>query len=472
MLFTQPIFFVFFALVLVLHWYVLRTNRSRKWMLLIASYIFYGWWDPRFLSLIILSTFVDHLAATRIHRSDDDAIRKRWMIMSLVSNLGMLGIFKYANFFADSLQDAMNSLGADVSSTTLNIVLPVGISFFTFQTLSYTIDVYRRTLEPREDLLDVAVFVAFFPQLVAGPIVRASHFLPQLDTIRERASVPWRAALTLFFVGFFKKAVVADTVGAEVDKLFADPEAYDALSIVLGVFGYAAQIYCDFSGYSDMAIAVAMMLGYSLGDNFDFPYFSPSIEVFWRRWHISLSSWLRDYLYISLGGNRGGIRITYRNLLLTMVLGGLWHGAGWTFVVWGTLHGLALAGNKYWADRRRQTGRAPMSGPWVTAGTTFATFMFVCICWIFFRAATFGDAWAVLTNFVTFQGDGVQQISRWMIAYLGVGAVMHWFAYQRTFKLSIERLTVEQYAATMGVAAAVVLALRPLGASPFIYFQF
>jgi alginate O-acetyltransferase complex protein AlgI len=472
MLFTQPVFFVFAFVVLGLHWWVLRTNRSRKYLLLAASYVFYGWWDPRFLSLIILSTLIDYVAALRIEAAGSSPARQRWMIMSLCSNLGMLAIFKYANFFVDSLQEGMAGFGVELSDTTLNIVLPVGISFFTFQTLSYTIDVYRGTLAPRRNLGDVALFVAFFPQLVAGPIVRAADFLPQLDTVRIRTTIPWRAACTLFLIGFFKKAVVADTLGPEVDKVFADPGAYDSFSVALAVLGYAAQIYCDFSGYSDMAIAMAMMLGYRLGANFDFPYFSPSIETFWRRWHISLSSWLRDYLYISLGGNRRGIRITYRNLMLTMVLGGLWHGAGWTFVVWGTLHGAALAANKYWADRRRHVGRAPMASPGVTIATTLATFVFVCFAWVFFRATSFANAWDVLAGLVDVGGASTASLSGWVAVYLVVAGVLHWFAYRRTFTDALNGLDVDRWAMAMGAVSVLVLAMRPLGASPFIYFQF
>ncbi|MEM9134686.1 MAG: MBOAT family O-acyltransferase [Actinomycetota bacterium] len=468
MLFTQPIFFAFLAVVLALQWVVLPRNQARKVMLLLASYVFYAAWDVRFLSLIILSTLVDHVAATRIAAADDPGTRRRWLLLSLVVNLGMLGIFKYLGFFADSLQDLIGAFGGEVSDVTLNITLPVGISFFTFQTLSYTIDVYRGSLEPRKSLLDVAVFVAFFPQLVAGPIVRASHFLPQLDTTRRLADVAWRPALTLFLVGFFKKAVVADTIGAEVDKLFADPAAFGWLATVGGVLGYAVQIYGDFSGYSDMAIATAMMLGYSLGENFNFPYFSRSIDDFWRRWHISLSSWLRDYLYIPLGGNRGSELATYRNLLLTMLLGGLWHGAAWTFVAWGALHGGALALHRWWT---RGLGRRAGDSPVANAAAIAGTFVFVVLVWIPFRAVTFGDMTQVLTNLVGL-GDGAQGLSPWLAVYLAGAAVLHALAYQgRAAKLP-DTLPAPQYAAVLGVAAALALALRPLGSSPFIYFQF
>lgn len=474
MLFTQPIFGVFFLVVLGLHWLVVKKHRSRKYLLLAASYLFYGAWDPRFLSLIILSTLVDHVAATRIAASDSQGQRKIWMAVSLFVNLGMLGIFKYANFFADSAQDLAGRLGMELSEVTLNITLPVGISFFTFQTLSYTIDVYRGNLEPRKSLLDVAVFVAFFPQLVAGPIVRASHFLPQLDTNRVLSSVRWRPAIVLFAVGFFKKAVLADTIGVEIDPVWSDPAGFDAFSNVLAVLGYTAQIYCDFSGYSDMAIAVAMMLGYSLGENFNFPYFSSSIDVFWRRWHISLSSWLRDYLYIPLGGNRKGVAKTYRNLFLTMLLGGLWHGAAWTFVVWGAMHGSALAVNKAFSTARQNANGGVRPTP-TSAGlalSTFATFYLVACAWIFFRASTFGEAWAVLTRFVTLQSDGAGRVSAWIAVYLVVAAALHTMAWRKVFKPQIERLSNERFAVGLGLAAAFTIAFLPLSSAPFIYFQF
>ncbi|MEL7158772.1 MAG: MBOAT family O-acyltransferase, partial [Actinomycetota bacterium] len=418
--------------------------------------------------LIILSTLVDHLAATRIAASDDPTARRRWLVLSLVVNLGMLGVFKYLGFFADSLQNLVGAFGGSVSEVTLDITLPVGISFFTFQTLSYTIDVYRGSLQPRKSLLDVAVFVAFFPQLVAGPIVRAAHFLPQLDTPRRLADVAWRPALTLFLVGFFKKAVVADTIGAEVDKLFADPAAFGWLATVGGVLGYAVQIYGDFSGYSDMAIATAMMLGYSLGENFSFPYFSRSIDEFWRRWHISLSSWLRDYLYIPLGGNRGSQLATYRNLLLTMLLGGLWHGAAWTFVVWGALHGGALAIHRWWT---KNLGRGPTDTPLANAGAMLATFGFVALVWIPFRARTFGDATEVLTTLFGF-GSGTEGLSPWLAVYLVGAAVLHVLAHNGTLAERPMAMPAARYGALLGAAAAVTLALRPLGSSPFIYFQF
>ena len=265
---------------------------------------------------------------------------------------------------------------------TLSIVLPVGISFYTFQTLSYSIDIYAGRLQPQKSLLDLATFVAFFPQLVAGPIVRAADFLPQLAIARSFSQVNVRACLILFMVGFFKKACVSDNLAPIVDRYFSAPETYNALSSWIGVLSYTVQIYCDFSGYSDMAIACAGLLGYELCVNFDFPYLASSITDFWRRWHISLSTWLKDYLYIPLGGNRGGQLFTYRNLMLTMVLGGLWHGAAWTFVVWGALHGGALIAHKEW--KKLMTSRAAATKPKNSLWPILLTFYWVCITWVFF----------------------------------------------------------------------------------------
>jgi alginate O-acetyltransferase complex protein AlgI len=304
MIFTELSFLAFFALVFGVHWW-LTSHRARKLWLLAASYFFYGAWDWRFLSLIVGSTALDYVVGLRLEGNDDERSRKRWIALSVVANLGLLGVFKYANFFLDSAIRLASALGFEASPHVLGIVLPVGISFYTFQTMSYSLDVYRRELRAVRDPLDFALFVTFFPQLVAGPIVRAIDFLPQLERVRVWRDVRVRACATLFLVGYVKKACIGDNVAELVDPYFKDPALYDALSAWIAVLFYAVQIYCDFSGYSDMAIATAGLFGYELRLNFDFPYFAASIRDFWRRWHMSLSSWLRDYLYIPLGGSRG-----------------------------------------------------------------------------------------------------------------------------------------------------------------------
>ena len=363
MLFVEARFFFFFAVVLIGAW-ALPSHRAHKLFLLLSSYLFYscffigdpiaffthvragewgqlptGWWFP---FILIGSTCMDYLVGLRIEDARSPLARRLFLLVSLTVNLGSLSVFKYLNFFVASGTHFLTWIGLNVSPHVLHIILPYGISFYTFQSISYTIEVYRGHLRAERSVLDLAFFIGFFPPLVAGPIVRAMHFLPQTKVRPQWSQVDARGALVLFLIGFVKKACIADSVAPFVDQFFAHPQNYDAASSWIGVSLYAVQIYCDFSGYTDMAIAVAGLLGYSLTINFNFPYFASSITDFWRRWHISLSSWLRDYLYISLGGNRGSLLFTYRNILLTMLLGGLWHGASWVFVLWGGLHGAAL----------------------------------------------------------------------------------------------------------------------------------
>lgn len=495
MIFTEFRFFLFFAVVFGVYW-ALRSNGWRKGWILLCSYAFYGAWDWRFLSLIIGSTLVDYFVALNLAKSNHQKTRRNWLMVSLCVNLGALAYFKYAGFFVESAAGLFDLIGLPVNSVTLSIVLPVGISFYTFQTLSYSLDVYAGKLEPKQSLLDLATFVAFFPQLVAGPIVRAADFLPQLDVARSFSQVNVRACLTLFMVGFFKKACVSDNLAPIVDRYFANPGGFDALSGWIGVLSYTVQIYCDFSGYSDMAIACAGLLGYELCENFNFPYFASSITDFWRRWHISLSTWLKDYLYIPLGGNRGGQLFTYRNLLLTMVLGGLWHGAAWTFVVWGAMHGGALVIHKEWSqwtknrkpwfaagparglDVRTQsipTQTAPkrMTTPLWTAVAYWAiTFYWVCITWVFFRADSFGTAMTVLRSFVLFDSPGAEQISVGVLGFLAVLWGLHWLTMKQAWEQAIAQLPAQIFAVGYGFAAAAILTLVPVGYTAFIYFQF
>ncbi|MGB3571559.1 MAG: MBOAT family O-acyltransferase [Phormidesmis sp.] len=472
MIFTEFRFFLFFTIVFGLYW-ALQRNSWRKVWILLCSYAFYGAWDWRFLSLIIGSTLVDYVVGLKLGKADaTPKARRAWLFVSLFVNLGALAFFKYANFFADSAVGFFGQLGLPVNSVTLNIVLPVGISFYTFQTLSYSIDIYTGRLQPKKNLLDLATFVAFFPQLVAGPIVRASDFLPQLESSRQFAQVNVRACLTLFMVGFFKKACVSNNLAPIVDRYFSDPLAFDALSSWIAVLGYTTQIYCDFSGYSDMAIACAGLLGYELCENFNFPYFASSITDFWRRWHISLSTWLKDYLYIPLGGNRGGQWFTYRNLMLTMVLGGLWHGAAWTFVVWGALHGGALIAHKEWSKFARNIPSLSQPSEWMAVVSTALTFYWVCITWVFFRADSFGEAMVVLRSFVGLRSPGTAQLSLSLLGVFFVLACLHWLTAKQVWTQAVDRLPGQLYAVFYGFLAALILTLVPVGYTPFIYFQF
>ena len=387
MLFNSLIFPIFFLLVILVY-YKTNLKWQNRW-LLVASYFFYGWWDWRFCSLLILSTVLDWFVSHSMYNTSDDKKRKLLLFISLLGNLGVLGFFKYFNFFASSAQILLNNLGFYPDIFTLNIILPVGISFYTFQTMAYTIDVYRRKLEPATDFTAFALYVSFFPQLVAGPIERAERLLPQL--LRERSfdySII-RTGIPLIVFGYFKKVVIADSMAPIVETCFRNPDAVSGLDLLFGVYAFAIQIYCDFSGYTDIARGVSRFLGVELMVNFTAPYFSRNITEFWRRWHISLSSWLRDYLYISLGGNRKGKIRTYVNLMLTMLLGGLWHGAAWTFVIWGGIHGLYLAVHKMILKEGKTEVTAWNSGKFGYFGDfvkIVVTFHLVCITWVFFRA--------------------------------------------------------------------------------------
>lgn len=479
MIFTEFRFLLFFGIVFCVYW-LLSGNHWRKVWILACSYVFYGAWDWRFLSLIMGTTLMDYCVARKIGAADNPQARRNWLLVSLIVNLSVLGFFKYANFFADSAVGFFSWMGLPVNSVTLNVLLPAGISFYTFQTLSYSIDVYRGQLEPRKSLLDIATFISFFPQLVAGPIVRAADFLPQLDSARSFRQVNVRTCLILFMVGFFKKACLSDNLAPLVDRYFSAPQSYDALSSWIAVLSYTVQIYCDFSGYSDMAIACAGLLGYQLCLNFNFPYFASSITDFWRRWHISLSTWLKDYLYIPLGGNRGGKWFTYRNLMLTMLLGGLWHGAAWTFVGWGALHGIALVAHKEWHkfSQRIPALAQPSKVLGAGVGRVFAiaallvTFYWVCITWIFFRADSFGAAMQTLKSFVLLRSPGSEHLSSALLALFAALALLHWLTARQVWIKLVEQLPAQVFAVGYGFAAALVLTLMPLGYTPFIYFQF
>jgi len=382
----------------------------------------------------------------------------------LGANLGTLAFFKYCNFFIASAAALLAWLGLPASVHTLNIIIPVGVSFYTFHSMSYTIDVYRGKMRAVSSLLDVACFIGFFPQMVAGPIVRAFAFLPQLQSLRKFSNVDVRGALVLFLTGFIKKACIADGVAPFVDRYFAAPGNFTAASAWVGVLFYAIQIYCDFSGYTDMAIACARLLGYELPINFRFPYFARNISEFWHRWHISLSSWLRDYLYIPLGGNRGPRWFVYRNIMITMLLGGLWHGGAWTFVIWGGLHGLALVVHREW--QRRST---PALMRWLAWPLTV---YWVCVAWIFFRAADLLHALAALRSFVLFRSNGAEDLGAWMLWLVAALGFIHWLNWRGCFSHWWRRGSAELFAAGYGCAAASVLLFVPPHYTPFIYFQF
>ncbi|MBW2272079.1 MAG: MBOAT family protein [Deltaproteobacteria bacterium] len=468
MLFTEWVFYPFFALCFVVYW-AFPSNRVRKVWLLACSYFFYGYWDWRFLLLIFASTLIDYSVALALQASEDPRRRRLWVTLSLLANLGVLGFFKYFNFFVSSGAGMLQLLGVEVAPRTLEIILPVGISFFTFQTMSYTIDVYRRAMVPTRDFLDFSLYVGFFPQLVAGPIVRARIFLPQLAARRSFAEVDLRHSLLLFLSGYFKKACVADNIAAGIDPIFANPAAHGAADAAIAAVAYSIQIYCDFAGYTDMAIAVAGLLGYRLQKNFDFPNLSTSIAEFWARWHMSLSTWLRDYVYVSLGGGRGSRAMVYRNLMLTMLIGGLWHGANWTFVLWGGLHGLALVAHR-------------AAGPWLTWVRGWwgallgwaATFSWVVLCLVVFRCEDLTTAGLFLGRLLAAAAPGDAPLPHtWWLLVAALGALhlatRHWGA--RGLALC-ERMSPWAFGVLLGLGASVALFFTPLATTPFIYFQF
>jgi len=386
LLFTDLTFWGFFAIVALL--YVALPHRAQNRMLLVASYVFYGAWDWRFLSLILASTITDYIIGLRLEAEADPRRRRLFLNLSLAVNLGLLGVFKYLGFFADSFQALLATIGYQADPFTLSIILPVGISFYTFQTLSYTIDLYRREIRAERDFLDFALFVAFFPQLVAGPIERAKNLLPNIQNPRTLSWDHLRRGAVLCLLGLIKKVVIADGIAPFVDSVFASSNPTQ-IDIMLAIWLFAIQIYCDFSGYTDIARGVAKMLGFNLMRNFAQPYFAANPQEFWRRWHISLSTWLRDYLYFSLGGNRGGRLRTARNLIATMLLGGLWHGAAWNFIAWGAYHGGLLAVHRAISRRRAGSGEGQARSilRWFWRLLRIAVFFqIVSYGWLLFRA--------------------------------------------------------------------------------------
>ncbi len=498
MLFPTVTFAVFMAVVLPLAWRLApRPGRPAsqavgwKLFLVAASYVFYGAWDWRFVPLLMLSTVGNEVAAMGIHLARDRAARDRWLLGALVGNLGILAWFKYAAFLAGSADGLLRLVGVEFDLPYPEVVLPVGISFFTFQAISYVVDVHRGHLRPT-NLLDVAVYLAFFPQLVAGPIVRANEFLPQLAVGPDPRGVPVGRALRLIGVGLVLKVVVANHLAVElVDPLFATPGRYGGGQTLMGIYAYAVQIYADFAGYTSIAIGVALLLGFEFPANFDRPYAARSLQEFWRRWHLTLSRWLRDYLYIPLGGSAGSARRTQRNLLLTMLLGGLWHGAAWTFVVWGGLHGLGLV-----IERRRQAridaaagdlagdpdpaygGRAhlipPGSAPRPLRPVTawLLTFHLVCLGWVFFRAPSFGVATAVLGGLLG--GRSEVPLSPTVVVLVVLVLAAHQVGDRPRAWLSHrwDRLPLPVHVGTFALVLVVLQVFGPEGVAPFIYFQF
>lgn len=442
----------------------------RQGFLLVCSYIFYGWWDARFCILMLVLTASAYYSAQKLEKGRQARNRQIYLALGVGGPLLVLGFFKYFNFFLTSAYDLLGTeqLG------TLNIILPVGISFYTFQSLSYVIDVYRGKYPAEKSFLKIALYIAFFPQLVAGPIVKAGDFLPQLDQDRKPTLQGISTGVQIFLFGMIKKVVLVDHLSVFVDDVFAAPTAFSTPTVWWAVISYSFQIYFDFSGYSDMAIGCAKILGYDLSCNFNLPYLAKNVSEFWKRWHISLSSWLQEYLYFSLGGNRTGN--LYANLLLTMLLGGLWHGASWTFVAWGALHGAALCIHKLYL-RRRRTARQTKLANIVSA---FSTYIFVSLCWVLFRADSFLSAAKVYYQLFSFR-SGIDQPYAWTFVtlILFAGAVL--CAVVRSKKLGLKSVEGFYYSADLRkfwplvlffTVVGLTIGFAYTGSNPFIYFQF
>lgn len=470
MLFNSFSFWLFFLVVLLL--YQRLPRRGQNLLLLLASYFFYGCWDWRFLGLIALSTAIDYCAGLGIATSSQAFWRKTWLGVSITANLGILAFFKYYGFFSQELSHLLTQVGVPALLPTLEIILPVGISFYTFQTMSYTIDVYRGDCPPARDPLDFAVYVSFFPQLVAGPIERAATLLPQMQRGRTVSAVDFRDGLFLVLSGLFRKVVIADNMAPLVNAVFARQRVeLNAWEVLLGTYAFAFQIYGDFSGYSAIARGVSRWLGFHLMTNFWNPYFAVSPSDFWRRWHISLSQWLRDYLYIPLGGNRQGTLFTYRNLLLTMLLGGLWHGANWTFIAWGALHGLLLCGYRWLGDGQRHS---PGPVGWRRLGAMLVMFHWVCLTWILFRAESLAQAGDMLSALAVWGPISplAQSMAGLLLFFCGPLLLLEWYCEERPDPFWLTRTHWSFRGAVYSYLMLMLIFFPPPVPAEFIYFQF
>jgi D-alanyl-lipoteichoic acid acyltransferase DltB (MBOAT superfamily) len=493
MLFPTLNFAIFFLVVFAISWELKDREEFRKAFLLGASYFFYGYWDWRFTTLLAGSSLINYAAGRFLSLTDDDRQRQILVATAVALNLSILGLFKYYGFFLDSLADVLLAMRWERDLPFMEIVLPVGISFFTFQGISYVVDVYRRDIPAADSALDIFLYISFFPQLVAGPIVRAAHFLPQLNQKPQLERSMVSLGIVLILIGLFKKMVIANYLASElVDTVFFDPSAHSSPDLLLALYGYAVQIYCDFSGYSDIAIGVAALLGYRFKWNFNQPYRAASLREFWHRWHISLSEWLRDYLYKPLGGSRYGTLRTYRNLMLTMFLGGIWHGAAWTFVMWGLIHGSVLAAERLLASIRSAPAPAVAivgfghgaTGQLLSAGSAgqhvfsravriFITFNIVCFAWIFFRAENFAFALDYLNGLVDWSGEA-QFAGPFLVVLIGASLACHFLPETLVEYVArrLEWLGPIGLGLILGFGVLLIEGVAPEGVAPFIYFQF
>ena len=477
MVFNSYTFIAFFIIILVLH-NLPFSWRIKKINLLLASYIFYAAWNPPFILLLWLSTIVDFYVGRALYTQENPVKKKLLFVLSLIGNLGMLIFFKYGTFLLENFVTLSNAVGLNFNPATPNIILPAGISFYTFTTLCYTIDMYKKESKPVKSMLDFSLFVTFFPHLVAGPIVRPPQLVPQFETPRSASRKQMMDGLLLLSLGLFMKVVLADSLLSDTaDSVFDSRDILPALDAWIGVFAFSGQIFLDFAGYSTCAIGVALCLGFVLPQNFNYPYAAIGFSDFWKRWHITLSSWLRDYLYIPLGGSRNGKLRTYFALMVTMLLGGLWHGANWTFVVWGGLHGLYLWAEKFLRDHRSIDSykTATHSHRWSKFFYALLTFMLINITWVFFRSDTFGKSWQMLESMFGIASEGKPLLTTLAIIKVAVVVpsivLFHWFMRDTkvldvAYKLSWWLLSI------IWSALILLLIWAQESGSSFIYFQF
>jgi len=469
MLFNSLEFFIFLPIVFFSYWFLFNKNlKIQNFLLLISSYIFYGWWDYRFLSLIAISTIVDFIVGYKIIQARKSTIKKYWLYFSILFNLGLLGFFKYYNFFIDSWMNMLQSFGYTMQNTwTLKVILPVGISFYTFQTMSYSIDIYRGKLKPTKNFVAFAAFVSFFPQLVAGPIERASSLLPQILNKRKFNAKQAINGIELIIWGLFKKVLIADSLASTVNHIFENYSELSGGTLILGAIFFAIQIYCDFSGYSDIAIGTAKLFGFNLMTNFDFPYFSRSIGEFWRKWHISLSTWFRDYLYIPLGGSKIGKIKSIRNVFIIFLVSGFWHGANWTFIIWGGIHALLFIPSFILGTNRKHIDNLIIKKNILSyikyTSQVMYTFCTVTLAWVFFRANSISDALLYISGFNSFKIDAQSYIITTDILLL---MTLVFFDYLRYRKIKFHILL------WLIMSIAIIGALNREIQAEFIYFQF
>lgn len=477
MLFNSLDFALFLPIVFILYWHVFRSLKQQNILIALASYLFYGWWDWRFLFLVLFSTVVDYTIGLRMSHTDNKTTRRYLLWISLVVNLGLLGFFKYYNFFLDSFTHSFTFFGQQIGADRLNIILPVGISFYTFQTLSYTIDVYKGKLKPTAHFITFASFVSFFPQLVAGPIERATNLLPQFESSRHFDLEKAKDGLRQMLWGFFKKMVIADNCATYVDQVFGNYTAEGGSTLFLAAVLFAFQIYCDFSGYSDIAIGTARLFGFDLMRNFAYPYFSRDIAEFWRRWHISLSTWFRDYLYIPLGGSRGGKWLNIRNVFIVFLVSGFWHGANWTFIVWGGLHALYFLPLMLLNKNRQNLDTVALNKAFPDFKELFQmgiTFFLVTIAWIFFRANTITDALVYIRKLFSSSLVSVPSVPDYfLIIFLALFLIAEWFNREHPhafYSLKNKPKALRWFAYHVVVLILIFFSYK--GEQKFLYFDF